>query len=141
MEDDQNTSRRRDRHRSRSFELTKRSDSRSNSALRRTPKPMTNESVEKEISSYFKKKYSDNMIHERNLQDKIEFIRRIYLNHNHNAQLSDQQKQQLRDLSGEKNQGRRSTSNLSRRTDPRVGTSSIGRGSTSVVGRGANHSG
>lgn len=40
------------RSRSKSFELTKRSDSRSNSALRRTPK-ITNESVEKELSSYF----------------------------------------------------------------------------------------
>ncbi len=42
----------RGRVRSRSFENTRRSDSRSNSALRRTPK-LTNESVEKEISHYF----------------------------------------------------------------------------------------
>jgi hypothetical protein len=39
----------RGRVRSRSFEVTRRSDSRSNSAMRRTPK-ITNESVEKEIS-------------------------------------------------------------------------------------------
>lgn len=40
------------RGRSRSFEVTRRSESRSNSAIRRTPK-ITNESVEKEISHYF----------------------------------------------------------------------------------------
>jgi hypothetical protein len=56
----------RGRSRSKSFELTKRSDSRSNSALRKTPK-LTNESVEKEISNYFQKKYSESMVHERNL--------------------------------------------------------------------------
>lgn len=79
----------RSRQRSRSFDLTRRSqESRSNSALRRTPK-ITNESVEKEISNYFHKKFSENLLFERNLQDKIEFIRRIYLNHNHNAELSD----------------------------------------------------
>ena len=38
--------------RSRSFEVTRRTESRSNSAIRRTPK-ITNESVEKEISNYF----------------------------------------------------------------------------------------
>ena len=80
--------------------------------MRRTPKPITNESVEKEISSFFKKKYTENILHERNLQEKIEFIRRIYLNHNHGAELSDVQKRQLRDLSGEK----RSASNISRRS-------------------------
>jgi len=45
--------------------------------------------VEKEISSYFKKKYTDNFMHERNLQEKIDFIRRIYLNHQHPGELSD----------------------------------------------------
>lgn len=73
---------------------------------------MTNESVEKEISSFFKKKYTENLLHERNLQEKIEFIRKIYLGHNHGAELSDHQKQQIRELSGEK----RSASNISRRS-------------------------
>ena len=73
---------------------------------------MTNESVEKEISSFFKKKYTENMLHERNLQEKIEFIRKIYLSHNNGAELSDQQRRQIRDLSGEK----RSASNISRRS-------------------------
>lgn len=72
--------------------MTKRSgrsqESRSNSALRRTPK-ITNESVEKEISSYFQKKFTENVFYERNLQEKIDFIRKIYLNHNHQAELSD----------------------------------------------------
>ena len=105
----------RGRQRSRSLEMSRRSDSRSNSALRRTPK-ITNESVEKEISNYFQKKFSDSMHHEKNLQDKIEFIRRIYLNHNHAAQLSDVQRQQIRELSSEK----RSTSNVSRRSTSKV---------------------
>lgn len=70
------------RGRSRSFEVTRRSESRSNSAIRKTPK-ITNESVEKEITHYFQKKFSENMSHEKKLQDKIDYIRRVYLNHNH----------------------------------------------------------
>lgn len=77
------------RGRSRSIELTRRSDSRSNSALRRTPK-MINDSVEKEITNFFKKKFTDkfsdnNKFQERNLQEKIDFIRRIYMKHDHAA--------------------------------------------------------
>lgn len=42
----------RGRQRSRSFEVTRRSDSRSNSAVRKTPK-IINDSVEKEITTFF----------------------------------------------------------------------------------------
>ncbi len=79
------------RGRSRSFEVTRRSESRSNSAIRRTPK-ITNESVEKEISHYFQKKFNENMFYEKNLQDKIDFIRKVYLNHNHIGDLSEKQR-------------------------------------------------
>jgi len=79
------------RGRSRSFEVTRRSESRSNSAIRRTPK-ITNESVEKEITHYFQKKFNENMSYEKNLQDKIEFIRKVYLNHNHIGELSEKQR-------------------------------------------------
>ena len=100
------------RGRSRSFENTKRSDSRSNSAMRRTPK-ITNESVEKEISHFFQRKFNENMMHEKNLQEKIDFIRRVYLNHNHVGELSAEQKKQIRELSGER---ARSSSQLSRKS-------------------------
>jgi hypothetical protein len=70
--------------------------------LRRTPKLLANESVEKEISNYFQKKFNENLFHERNLQEKIDYIRRIYLNHNPHSELSDQQRQHIRDLSGER---------------------------------------
>lgn len=53
---------------------------------------MINESVEKEITNFFKKKFSDNQFHQKNLQDKIDFIRRVYMNHDH-AALSDDQRQ------------------------------------------------
>ena len=100
------------RGRSRSFENTRRSDSRSNSAMRRTPK-ITNESVEKEIQNFFHKKFNENIMREKGLQDKIDFIRRVYLNHNHVGELSAEQKKQIRELSGERV---RSSSQLSRKS-------------------------
>ena len=33
------------------------------------------------------------MFYEKNLQDKIDFIRKVYLNHNHIGDLSEKQKQ------------------------------------------------